>query len=338
MVDFTGFGAQKVFKANSDSADPLNDKGEKIPAYLQRRFDVLLQPAKSGKGRVGTRYTREGLPKPYVLPGVPDLLRIDGLWNALIKTPPVKAHCVARALQLLSVAGIRGDATAPAFSSICNTRFQLVVDHSLPGLGQPIVEEYGIAAMASLFIDGLQNNMPLVTNGPKYQEFLKRLNMAFYGFKTLEDTQQPGEMGDIDEQPLEQLCVGQGIIQVEPARRNRIRSLALELISRQKQHYNGVMNLIYRLFDGNKVKAGLFEINPSIMAGGLEAVNRVATDARELLITYYTDCEDTYKKGVILIQEQERGKRPAAPAPAHPAPPASAPEGEENEDNLSRNY
>jgi hypothetical protein len=69
------------------------------------------------------------------------------------------------------------------------------------------------------------------------------------------------------------------------------------------------------------------------MAGGLEAVNRVATDARELLITYYTDCEDTYKKGVILIQEQERGKRPVV-AP----PPASAPEEEENAENLSRNY
>jgi hypothetical protein len=146
-------------------------------------------------------------------------------------------------------------------------------------------------------------------------------------------------MGDIQDQPLTNLCVGQGIIQVEDARRNRIRSVALELISRQKQHYNGVMNLIYRLFDGNKAKSGVFEINPSIMAGGLEAVNRVATDARELLITYYTDCEDTYKKGVILIQEQERGKRPApAPAPAHPAPPASAPEEEENEDNLSRSY
>jgi len=191
--------------------------------------------------------------------------------------------------------------------------------------------------MASLFIDGLQNNMPLVTNGPKYQEFLKRLNMAFYGFKSLEETEQPREMRDIDDQPLEQLCVGRGPIQVEDARRNRIRSLALELISRQKQHYTSVMGLIYRLFDGNKVKAGLFEINPSIMAGGLEAVNRVATDARELLITYYTDCEATYKKGVILIQEQERGKVPA-PARA-PAPPASAPEEEEeNADNLSRNY
>lgn len=334
MVDFTGIGAQKAFKASSDSADPLNDKGEKIPAYLQRRFDVLLKPAKSGQGRVGTRYTREGLPKPYVLPGVPEMLRVDGLWNALIKTPPVKAHCVARALQLLSVAGIRGDSTAAAFSSVCNTRFQLVTDHSLPGLGEPIVEEYGIAAMASLFVDGLQNNMPLVTNGPKYQEFLKRLNMAFFGFLSLEETPLPPTIGDIRDQPLQQLCVGQGPIQLEE-RRNKIRNLALQLISRQKQHYSSVMTLIYRLFDGNKVKSGAFEINPSIMAGGLEAVNRLATDARELLITYYTDCEDTYKKGVVLVQEQERGKRPApaaadAPAPA-PAPAAPAEEEEEEE-------
>jgi hypothetical protein len=333
MVDFTGFGAQKSFTANSDSAEPLNDKGERIPVYLQRRFDALLKPAKSGEGRVGTRYTREGLPKPYVLPGVPAELRIEGLWNALIKSPPVKAHCVARALQLLSVAGIRGDATAPAFSNICNTRFQLVVDHSLPGLGKPIVEEYGIAAMASLFIDGLQNNMPLVTNGPKYQEFLKRLNMTFYGFKSLEETPQPSAIGDVIDQPLSSLCVGQGPIQIEAARQSRIKRIAMQLMSRQKQHYSSVMTLLYRLFDGNKVKAGAFEINPSIMAGGIEAVNSIATDARELLITYYSDCEETYKDGVILLQEQERGKRAVAAPVAPVAPPEN--QDEENNENLS---
>jgi hypothetical protein len=322
LVDFSGFGVQKTFKASSDSSDPVNDKGEKIPEYLQRRFDALLKPAKSGQGRVGARYTREGLPKPYVLSGVHDLMRVDTLWNALIKTPPVKAHCVARALQLLSVNGIRGDATA--FSSICNTRFQLVVDHSLPGLGKPIIEEHGIAAMASLFVDGLQNNMPLVTNDAKYQEFLKRLNMAFYGFKTLEDTPQPADMAGITDHPLSSICVANGPIQVNA---NKLRSIAMQLINRQKKHYTAVMSLIYRIFDGNKVKAGAFEINPAIMSGGIEAVNRVAVDARELLINYYSDCEETYKQGVILVKSGQIG----AVAPVASAPDADVENAEDAE-------
>lgn len=325
MVDFTGFGAQKRFTVASDSAEPVNDKGEKIPEYLQRRFDAILKPAKSGKARPGARYTREGLPKPYVSSGVPDGLRVDGLWAALVKTPPVKAHCTARALQLLNVASLRGDMTSQAFSNVCNTKFQLVVDKSLPGLGQPIVEEYSIAALASLFVDGLQNNMPLVTNGAKYHEFLTQLNMAFYGYRTIDETPQPDNMAGITDQPLSSLCVGQGPIQVD-ASRSKLRSIATRLLSRQKQHYSSVMNLIFRLFDQSKVKAGLFQINPLIMAGGMEAVNRVAVDARELLIKYYGDCESTYKEGVLVVQEQERGKTPVIRA----EPDATAPPEEEN--------
>lgn len=319
VIDVRGMGVQKQFTAGSDSSDPLNDKGEKIPAYLKRRFDILLKPAKSGRAEVGKRYTREGLPKPYVLSGAPDFMRVDGLWKALIQTPPVKAHCSARAMQLLNVAAIRGDTTSAAFSNICNTRFQLVVDHSLPGLGKPIVEEYGIGAMASLFVDGLQKNMPLISNADTYRQFLKQLNKAFIGFKTLEDTPQPEKMEQIVDQSLSKLCVGQGAIPLDTTRRYQVRSVALKLLARQKQHYSRVMTLIYRLFDGNKVKAGAFEINPAVMAGGIEAVNRIAVDARELLIKYYEECEDTYKQGVLLVQQQERGKT-ATPLPVSSAP------------------
>jgi hypothetical protein len=172
-----------------------------------------------------------------------------------------------------------------------------------------------------------------VTNGPKYQEFLKRLNMTFYGFKSLEETPQPSAIGDVIDQPLSSLCVGQGPIQIEAARQSQVKRIAMQLMSRQKQHYSSVMTLLYRLFDGNKVKAGAFEINPSIMAGGIEAVNSIATDARELLITYYSDCEETYKDGVVLVQEQERGKRAVAAPVAPVAPPEN--QDEENNENLS---
>ena len=316
MIDFAPT-AFKVFTAPSDSADPVNDKGDKIPMYLQKRFDVLLKPAKEGKVRSGAQYTRQGIPKPYTSEKIPPQLRIDGLWSALAKDPPVKAHCVARALQLLNVAAIKGSMSNTDFTSVCNTRFPYITDKSLPARGRPIVEEMGIAALANLFVDGLQNNIPLITDGPKYGEFLKKLRMSFYGYESLSETPETRSMSEIVDQPMP-MCEGRNTITVSGTLRSGLRSTAVKLLNRQAQHLRSVMALIYRLFNASKVKGGVFEIHPDIMAGGMDTVNRVATDARELLIQYYSDCEETYKDGVLLVQQSEVGHE-RAPVPSAPS-------------------
>lgn len=340
MVDFTGFGVQKVFKAASDKSDPLNDKGEKIPVYLQRRFDVLLKPAKSGAVNPGTRYAKDSrfgqIPKPYMTAEIPAGLRVDGLHAALIQSPAIKASCTARAIQLLNVDAIRGNMSTRAFSNVCNARFQLSADHSLPTIGAPIVESYGIAAMASLFVDGFNGAVPVISNTEKYKKFLEQMNTAFQ-----EGQETPDNISAIRDVPMEGLCNTSGTIDITE-NVGKIRSVAVQLLQRQKQHYASVMGLIYRLFDGAKIKAGAFEINPAIMSGGTAAVNRVAEDARNLLATYYSDCEKTYTQGMAIIQQQEAKKVAAAPgapaiAPAVVPPPPSAPPANEEENENTEN-
>lgn len=337
MVDFTGFGAQKVFKASSDKSDPINDKGEKIPVYLQRRFDVLLKPAKSGAVNPGTRYAKDSrfgqIPKPYMSSSIPEGLRVDGLHAALIQSPSIKASCTARALQLLNVDAIRGNMTTQAFSNVCNTRFQLAIDHSLPAAGRPIVESYGIAAMTSLFVDGFQGSLPAISSTEKYKKFVDQMNMAFqHG----EEATPAGNIGEVRDTPMEGLCRTDDRINITE-NVGRIRSVAIQLLARQKQHYSNVMALIYRLFNGAKIKAGAFEINPTIMSGGTAAVNRVAEDARDILAAYYSDCEKTYTQGMEIIKQQEAKKPlepvagPAAGLGAAPAAPAANEEEEEND-------
>jgi len=339
MVDFTGFGAQKVFKASSDKSDPINDKGEKIPVYLQRRFDVLLKPAKSGAVNPGTRYAKDSrfgqIPKPYMSSSIPEGLRVDGLHAALIQNPSIKASCTARALQLLNVDAIRGNMTTQAFSNVCNTRFQLAIDHSLPAAGRPIVESYGIAAMTSLFVDGFQGSLPAISSTEKYKKFVDQMNLAFqHG----EEATPAENIGEIRDTPMDGLCRTDDRINITE-NVGRIRSVALQLLARQKQHYSNVMALIYRLFNGAKIKAGAFEINPTIMSGGTAAVNRVAEDARDILAAYYSDCEKTYTQGMEIIKQQEAKKaavpaaRLAAPAAGLGAAPAAPAANEEEEEN-----
>ena len=63
------------------------------------------------------------------------------------------------------------------------------------------------------------------------------------------------------------------------------------------------MNILRKLFVISDTKPILLQ--PAIEAGGLDAVEQVAKEARELLIEYYTDCELEYRRGVDYINEKK---------------------------------
>jgi hypothetical protein len=265
----------------------------------------MLKPLKQGKVIAGIRYTRAGLPKPYVSDKIPDALRVDALWMALAADPPVKPHCVARAMQLLNVAAIRGEMRDGAFSSVCKTRFAPVINKSLPTPGRPIKEEYGIAALASLFVDSLQNNMPVMNQGATAQA-IERLRTAFGSadgdsFETVKDVTAGA-------------CVSSGTISVSGSTQAQLRSYAQILINRQASHLRSTMAIIFQLFNEKRIRAGVFEISPNVISGGMAEVNRIAVAARELLVDYYSDCETTYKLGVTVLQGAVTTEEPAAAA------------------------
>jgi hypothetical protein len=292
----------------SDNSTPLSEKGETVAAFLQTVFEKLLRGVSDETSDGGISYDRDGRPKPYDSAKIPDAFKIKRLWEALAQNPPVKAHCVARAAQLLNVAAIRDTSTGEGYSSVCRVKFPYINNGSLPEPGRSITSEDGIYAMAMLFVDtlGRVDFMPKVTDTADFAKFRQQLRYSFERYQSLEDTPKTDKLNDITEMQMP-FCQGHSSdrIKVNGALLQTLRRKADDLIRRQTVHTAGVMRLIFKLFDEREVRAGSLAINPNIMIGGMEAINRLSDEARTLLITYYGDCEQTYKEGLFALYEQK---------------------------------
>lgn len=272
----------------------------------------------------GIRFTRQGLPIPHDSDNIPEQFRIKALWKALAKDPPIKSHCIARATQLLSVAAIRGKIDETAYTQACRTTFVYQKDGSLPTPGQGIFVamkdvagdrkfqgEYGILALATLFVEQLAAGMKPVADTKKYKSFLANLKYAFEKTAKVDETNPPAGLKEIRERlpggvcqrdPDKPLLVPAGLA-------GNLQGVTRQLLSQQVQHVGQAMNLIFELFDRDAViNKRQFALNPNILKGGTPAVNTVAEKARQLLLKYYTECETTYRRGLAYIVEADRVK------------------------------
>jgi len=291
-----------------DKSPPTNNRGETIPMFLERTFKGLLEDTEEDvEGtRAAIRYTREGFPEPLDSDKIPPEMRIREIWRALAKDPPVKAHCVARAMQLLNVAAIKGLTTNEGFSSMCNVKFAYATDGSLPPAGKPITESYGIQALSMLFVDNLQGGFPKITATEQYKTFRKRFKLFFerYGqSRSLENVGEPASLSDVTEYAMPGICEGHTTdrIQLERDMISQLRSITSSLISQQESHLRSAMGILFELFDENAVRAGRIEISKYVEQNGMVAVNQIAERARNLLADYYGNCENKYKEGLMLL-------------------------------------
>lgn len=321
---------ERKFTARSDTAQPTSDSSQTIPAFLQEKFDELLKKIKTeGLTRGGIQYTRAGLPKPYDSDRINPAFKIKDLWTALAKDPPVKAHCIARAVQLLSVAGIKGAMGEGVYTSACRTRFAYVKDKSLPETGQPIIKSHGIKSLALLFIDKLlPDGTPKVADAPEVGDMIRKFKRFF---ERLPDEPSGDPAGGIDaivDKSME-FCVGHWDekIYMPGSVAGELRAKASSLIQRQMRHVDAAMRILFRLFDQKKAQEGSMALGPEVLRGGMEALDKLATDARNLLIAYYADCEKTYTEGLQILNSNKDSLRYGsadAPPPAEVSGPANA--------------
>lgn len=308
-------GREKIFSTGqSDSSRPLSKDGKSIPLFLETTFKNMLSEDGDVHGeRDGIRYTREGFPEPLNSDQIPKSLRIKEIWKALAKDPPIKPHCIARAMQLLNLSAIQGTETRDAFSSICRVKFPYSRDGSLPPVGRPITEEYGISALAMLFVDNIETGSPKIGSTQQYQEFRRNFKIFFerYDESRIEEAQAPDRISDIQEKIMPDLCNGHtnDRIRVEGGMVNELRAKAQALINRQNIHIKNCMGVLFKLFDERAVRSGRFEISEYVGMGGMEAVNAIAEEARNMLAQYYGDCEETYKEGVYLLYNQHMANK-----------------------------
>ena len=298
--------------AFTDSRTPVTERGLTISGFLEETFNRLLRERDQYEEREGITRTRGGLVEPYNSSGIPGPMRIKELWKALAKDPPVKAHCVARAMQLLNVAAIRGSVTSQGFSEICRTKFAYARDGSLPPAGKPITEEYGILSLAMLFVDGIANGTPQIKDTEKYKEFRRKFKTFFerYATSNYDQVQAPASLGDVRESLMPKVCEGhtQDRIVLDQGMVGELRGYAQQLLQRQADHLRNCMAILFKLFDEASVRAGEFKISAYVERDGTAAVNAIAEEAREMLMSYYGDCEETYKNGLFALYNKYKEK------------------------------
>jgi hypothetical protein len=81
-----------------------------------------------------------------------------------------------------------------------------------------------------------------------------------------------------------------------------LREKANELVRQQMTHVSNAMRLIFKLFDEQDLRKGKMQINANILTRGMPAINELAEEARNVLITYYSNCEKTYTEGLYRLQ------------------------------------
>jgi hypothetical protein len=292
---------ESIFKRTQDGYDPINDKGQTIPVYVQGIFKNIIEHREEAEGR-GPKFkrTQEGYIVPWDSDNIPGDMRIKKLWESLTADPPVKAFCTARAMQLLSPAALEGAIPAEVLTSICRTTFAYQSNGSVGKVGKSIEQIHGVRAMAAIFVDTIQNGLPRVNDSEKYKEFLRAFKTMFERVDVVPPA-GPASLAEINERAPPFCPPGEdsrGYI-TDRSLVSKLRSKALELIERQLVHTGNVMKIISKLFtvEGN----GQVLFNASVKTRGIPYIDSVAAEARELLLRYYSDCEMKYSEGLQTL-------------------------------------
>lgn len=271
-----------------------------LPRYIKNEFvKVLGKPLQSDASNSKTFKKAEDLPKD-----IDPKFQVKEIWQALGQKVPVKAYCVARALQLLSPEAIYDSSLKQAArTSICNTKFALQETDSVPKPGSSVTSSAGLLTLNLLFFDVLEKTIPSIQQKQDYKEFLNFLRNLYEERTEPADKEITNIFKDIEgikETTNPTLCSGKRgpLYTKDPQTAKELRSTANQLINRQITHTANVVKVLEQLFIIREGQSLL--LRPEIQEGGIEAVNKVAEMARRLLVNYYGDCEKIYRDGVVL--------------------------------------
>lgn len=231
------------------------------------------------------------------------------LMDAFRQSRPVKAHCIARALQLLGTDGLKSAFPPQIYSNICTAKF-MTDNKSLPSAEERITSEYGIYALAQLFYDMLGTNAPEISAATRlqYNDFIKKMKFVFEDVKATQ--REPTTLDDVKNRLPSVIC-DQTTINKPMKIENRdlirqMRTYARKLIDYQITHVANVVKILRKLFL-IPVKQGMsLQIHPNVAKFGIEEVNRIGEEARNLLIEYYSQCEGTYRQAVEVVGQNKK--------------------------------
>ena len=292
------------------TSEPTNNNTT-IPKWLEKKFNAIKKQALQAI-EFGVDATKKGYQNPLDNSKVTDTrLKTTDLWRTLLRDPPVKAFCTARALQLLNISGLQKVTPKEIKPLIFNTSFDLVKDKSLPTPNGAITDTYALSALAALY-DDVSDLIPKDTDA-------KTSRVSFgtssqYGSKEYRDKQKTTSIGKLVASFLQTGNDINKIIDVsgdtvgvitDPKKIADLRNKAVDLFNIQFEHTKKVNTLLNKLFTiDNSIT-----LNNNILSKGILGIEEVAAEARDLLSDYYSNCQIKYNEGVKIIQ---RAPPPAA--------------------------
>jgi hypothetical protein len=228
--------------------------------------------------------------------------------GAFTRTTPPKAHCIARALQLVSEAGVKSAVPDKIYSYICQTKF-MIDTKSLPPAGDRITKEDGIYALAQLFYDTLKVSTPAISQATQeqYKAFLEKMKFVF------EESKTAGSVDNLKKNPLATIVnkvpsavcgkdsVDRAFVITNQNLIKSVRNNVRQMIDYQIAHTANVVTVMKKLFLLPVESGKPLQIHPRVLKNGMQEVNSIAEEARELLVEYYSRCEILYRSGAEVL-------------------------------------
>lgn len=299
----------KIFgkkKTDVDTNDE-NNNNEDDRRKDRKDFDIDV-----GRRRDSDTWSEAKVKMPYQ---TQDLWETMKGFSGLTKTRPVKAHCIARAIQLVSSRALEQAVPDHIISSVCVRGFlEPKFSKSIPPYNEDITKEKGLFVLNQLFYDRIAPNLnPSMSQLAKkrYEQTLEYFQQVFK-----DDTvKAPQELRQIKNRTAAKFCAGEekekrkdtrfqaadkGLIQ-------QMRGIVKGMLLRQLDHTAKVTLLLKNLFLLDK---GKIQIHPQVLEGGIPVLNKIGEAARDLLINYYVNCEKSYGDGVALLEANRKLLRP----------------------------
>lgn len=228
--------------------------------------------------------------------------------GAFTRAMPPKAHCIARALQLVSDSGLQSQFPKEIYSHLCKTKF-MVETRSLPPAGERVTKEDGIYALAQLFYDTLKEATPTISQSTQeqYKAFITKMKFVFEEAKDVkyDITGRRNPLDDVVNKVPSAVCDKTLLDKtLKTGNRETIRQLrdtVRKMVMYQINHTANVVKILKKLFLLPIDSGKSLQIHPRVLKYGMEEVNSLAEEARNLLVEYYSQCEIMYRSGAEIL-------------------------------------
>ena len=335
--------SSKIVTIQSSIADDtfqIANTGQSIPDFFDAFFQEIVALLRNLSGDAAT----------VAETGIAEELRMTRTIHNLTKVKPL-GHCIARALQLLQSQPFE-DKTA--LSYICRAKFlektgtdlegkkTTVTRSGIPEPGSSLDNSPGMAALSQLFYEIIYEATPKIgmserkeadgrSSLDEYRTFMKNMAILFGDFKdptqsrSIEDLGRQGLKG-IKNRKDKELCKKIGVddtLSLPNQTAKQINQYVKQLFQIQLQHAAKCGAIFKKLFSIQRDKTSKqFKISLSnnIITNGFPEIQRINTEARRLLVDYYSRCELTYREGMQRIVDYKLSTVAPAPAPVTAAP------------------